>query len=208
MNFLRTFFASLLGTITAFIVGGILFFMVIGGIASAVGSDEGAGTMIQDNSILSLKLDLPILDNTPGTEDFQVSLGLDPESVKLMDLITAIELAKTNDKIKGIHLRSDYLMAGWSQVKTIRDALESFKSSGKFVTAYGDFYTQMGYYLASVSDSIYVNPNGGVELKGLASEVLYYKDFEDEYGFKMEVIRHGKYKSAVEPYLSNTMSKD
>ncbi|MDA8699220.1 signal peptide peptidase SppA [Flavobacteriaceae bacterium] len=208
MNFLRTFFASLLGTITAFIVGGILFFMVIGGIASAVGSDEGAGTMIQDNSILSLKLDLPILDNTPGTEDFQVSLGLDPESVKLMDLITAIELAKTNDKIKGIHLRSDYLMTGWSQVKTIRDALESFKSSGKFVTAYGDFYTQMGYYLASVSDSIYVNPNGGVELKGLASEVLYYKDFEDEYGFKMEVIRHGKYKSAVEPYLSNTMSKD
>ena len=147
------------------------------------------------------------MDNVPGSQDFQVSLGLDAESIQLIDLITAIDLAKTNDKIKGIHLRSDYLMAGWAQTKTLRDALLSFKDSGKFVSAYADFFIQKGYYLASVADSIFVNPNGGVELKGLASEVLYFKDFEDEYGFKMEVIRHGKYKSAVEPYLSNSMSE-
>ena len=147
------------------------------------------------------------MDNVPGSQDFQVSLGLDAESIQLIDLVTAIELAKTNDKIKGIHLRSDYLAAGWAQTKTLRDALLSFKNSGKFVSAYADFFTQKGYYLASAADSIFVNPNGGVELKGLASEVLYFKDFEDEYGFKMEVIRHGKYKSAVEPYLSNSMSE-
>ncbi len=207
MNFLRTFFASVLGTLTALFLGGIILFMLIAGIASVVNSDDSSAAMIQENSVLSLKLNLPIMDNVPGSQDFQVSLGLDAESIQLIDLITAIDLAKTNDKIKGIHLRSDYLMAGWAQTKTLRDALLSFKDSGKFVSAYADFFTQKGYYLASVADSIFVNPNGGVELKGLASEVLYFKDFEDEYGFKMEVIRHGKYKSAVEPYLSNSMSE-
>jgi len=207
MNFLRTFFASVLGTLTALFLGGIILFMLIAGIASVVNSDDSSAAMIQENSVLSLKLNLPIMDNVPGSQDFQVSLGLDAESIQLIDLITAIDLAKTNDKIKGIHLRSDYLMAGWAQTKTLRDALLSFKDSGKFVSAYADFFIQKGYYLASVADSIFVNPNGGVELKGLASEVLYFKDFEDEYGFKMEVIRHGKYKSAVEPYLSNSMSE-
>jgi len=207
MNFIRTFFASVLGTLTALFLGGIILFMLIAGIASVVNSDDSSAAMIQDNSVLSLKLNLPIMDNVPGSQDFQVSLGLDAESIQLIDLVTAIELAKTNDKIKGIHLRSDYLVAGWAQTKTLRDALFSFKDSGKFVSAYADFFTQKGYYLASAADSIFVNPNGGVELKGLASEVLYFKDFEDEYGFKMEVIRHGKYKSAVEPYLSNSMSE-
>ncbi len=207
MNFLRTFFASVLGTLTALFLGGIILFMLIAGIASALNSDDSSAAMIQDNSVLSLKLNLPIMDNVPGSQDFQVSLGLDAESIQLIDLVTAIDLAKTNDKIKGIHLRSDYLVAGWAQTKTLRDALLSFKDSGKFVSAYADFLTQKGYYLASAADSIFVNPNGGVELKGLASEVLYFKDFEDEYGFKMEVIRHGKYKSAVEPYLSNSMSE-
>ena len=207
MNFLRTFLASVLGTFTALFLGGIIFFMLIAGIASVVNSDDSYAAMIQDNSVLSLKLNLPIMDNVPRSQDFQVSLGLDAESIQLIDLVTAIDLAKTNNKIKGIHLRSDYLVAGWAQTKTLRDALLSFKDSGKFVSAYADFFTQKGYYLASAADSIFVNPNGGVEFKGLASEVLYFKDFEDEYGFKMEVIRHGKYKSSVEPYLSNSMSE-
>ena len=207
MNFLRTFLASVLGTLTALVLGGIILFMLIAGIASAVNSEGSSSALIQDNSIFSLKLDLPILDNVPGSQEFQVSLGLDAESIQLIDLVTAIDLAKANDKIKGIHLRSEYVQAGWAQTKTLRDALVTFKESGKFISAYGDYFTQKGYYLASVADSVFVNPNGGVELKGLASEILYFKDFEDEYGFKMEVIRHGKYKSAVEPYLSNTMSE-
>ena len=177
MNFLKTFLASLLGTVVAFVVGFILLFIVIAGIASSVSFEDSDAAMIQDKSILSLKMDLPILDNVPGTQDFQVSLGLDAESIKLIDIVTAIELAKTNDKIKGIHLRSDNINAGWSQAKTLRDALSSFKTSGKFISAYSDFFTQMGYYVASVADSIFVNPNGGVDFKGLASEVLYFKDF-------------------------------
>ncbi|MGB2305056.1 MAG: signal peptide peptidase SppA [Flavobacteriaceae bacterium] len=208
MNFLRTFFASLLGTIVAFVMGGILFLIIISSAASFVDSESGSAALINENSILSLKLDLPIMDNVPGSQQFQISLGFDEESIKLMDLVTAIDLAKTNEKIKGIHLRSDYLNAGWSQTKTLRDALLSFKESGKFISAYADFFTQKGYYLASAADSLFINPNGNLEFKGLASEVLYFKDFEDEYGFKMEVIRHGKYKSAVEPFLSNSMSAD
>jgi len=208
MNFLRTFLASLLGTIVAFVIGGILFFIIIASVVSFVDSEEGSPALIKQNSILALKLDLPIMDNVPGSEQFQISFGFDEENIKLMDLVTAIDLAKNNEKIEGIHLRSDYLMAGWSQTKTLRDALLSFKESGKFISAYGDFFTQKGYYLASAADSLFINPNGNIEFKGLASEVLYFKDFEDEYGFKMEVIRHGKYKSAVEPYLSNEMSDD
>ena len=95
---------------------------------------------------------------------------------------------------------------GWSQAQSIRKALNEFKAEGKFIYSYGDYYSQKGYYLASVSDSIFLNPLGGMEFKGLAAEVLYYKDFQDKYGFKMEVVRHGKYKSAVEPYLESEMS--
>ena len=90
---------------------------------------------------------------------------------------------------------------------TIREALKTFKESGKFVYAYGNFFTQKGYYLASVADQIFINPLGSLDFKGLASEVLYYKDFQDQYGVKMEVVRHGKYKSAVEPFLEDEMSQ-
>ena len=85
--------------------------------------------------------------------------------------------------------------------------LKLYKESGKFVTAYADFFDQKNYYLSSVADSIYVNPVGGIDLRGLRAEMLFFKDFQDKYGVKMEVIRHGKYKSAVETFISNKMSE-
>lgn len=207
MNFFKTFLASLLGSIIAFFASAILLFMLIFVIATSININQNTPfTNIPENSILSLKLDIPIMDNISEAQRFQENFGIDPEGVKLIDIVTAIDLAKSNDKIKGIHLRSDYIIAGWAQTKALRDALLSFKRSGKFIISYGDFFTQKGYYLASVADSIYINPLGSFEFKGLSSEVLYFKEFEDKYGFKMEVIRHGKYKSAVEPYLSKTMS--
>jgi protease-4 len=124
----------------------------------------------------------------------------------LPEILSAIEKAGQHDDIKGIRLRSDFITAGWSQTRSIRNALLKFKEQGKFIYSYADILTQKGYYLASVADSIFINPVGVFEFKGLASEVLYYKDFQDEYGVKMEVVRHGKYKSAVEPYLENEMS--
>jgi len=99
-------------------------------------------------------------------------------------------------------------MAGISQTQAIRKALEDFKSTGKFIYAYGDFYMQKDYYLATVADSIYLNPLGGLDFKGLAAEVLFFKDIQDKTGIKMEVVRHGKYKSAVEPFLDDEMSPE
>jgi protease-4 len=125
----------------------------------------------------------------------------------LNNIINAIDNAKYDDNILGISIETMWIKAGIAQTQAIRDKLFEFKESGKFITAYADFYDQKNYYLGSVADSIYVNPVGGIDFKGLSGEMLYFKDFQDKYGVKMEIIRHGKYKSAVEPFLANEMSE-
>ena len=207
MNFLKSFFASILGTLTALGLFFVILLLFVSGIASIINAPSGL-TSVKQNSVLDLNLNYPIVDRAPNFDEFQRFLGLEDEVLGLPDILSAIDKAKDNSSIKGIRLRTDFISAGWAQTRSIRNALNRFKESGKFIYAYGDLYTQKGYYLASVSDSIFLNPVGILEFKGLASEVLYYKDFQEEYGVKMEVIRHGKYKSAVEPYLENKMSAD
>ena len=207
MNFLKSFFASILGTLTALGLFFVILLLFVSGIASIINAPSGL-TSVKQNSVLDLNLNYPIVDRAPNFDEFQRLLGLEDEVLGLPDILSAIDKAKDNSSIKGIRLRTDFISAGWAQTRSIRNALNRFKESGKFIYAYGDLYTQKGYYLASVSDSIFLNPVGILEFKGLASEVLYYKDFQEEYGVKMEVIRHGKYKSAVEPYLENEMSAD
>ena len=205
MNFIKSFFASILGTLTALGVFFVIVLLIISGFASLMNAPSGGGS-ISDNSVLKLDLNGTILDRAPTFDELQRVLGLEENTLGLPNIIAAIDKASKHDKIKGISLRADFISAGWAQTRSIRNALLRFKESGKFIYSYGDIYTQKGYYLASVSDSIYLNPVGAFEFKGLASEVLYYKNFQDEYGLKMEVIRQGKYKSAVEPYLENEMS--
>jgi protease-4 len=130
----------------------------------------------------------------------------DGEKVGLVDIINAIGKAKTDDDIKGISILNDESELGMAQRKALRDALEEFKKSGKFVMAYANSFSQKEYYLNSVANTIYLNPVGEMDFKGLSAEVMYFKDFEDKTGVKMEVIRHGKYKSAAEPFLENKMS--
>ena len=207
MNFLKSFFASILGTLTALGLFFVILLLFVSGIASIINAPSGL-TSVKQNSVLDLNLNYPIVDRAPNFDEFQRFLGLEDEVLGLPDILSAIDKARDNSSIKGIRLRTDFISAGWAQTRSIRNALNRFKESGKFIYAYGDLYTQKGYYLASVSDSIFLNPVGILEFKGLASEVLYYKDFQEEYGVKMEVIRHGKYKSAVEPYLENEMSTD
>ena len=207
MNFLKSFFASILGTLTALGLFFVILLLFISGIASIMNAPSGL-TSIKQKSVLDLNLNYPVVDRAPNFEEFQRFLGLEDEVLGLPDILSAIDKARDNSSINGIRLRTDFISAGWAQTRSIRNALNRFKESGKFIYAYGDLYTQKGYYLASVSDSIFLNPVGILEFKGLASEVLYYKDFQEEYGVKMEVIRHGKYKSAVEPYLENEMSAD
>src|SRR5690606_24659755 len=124
------------------------------------------------------------------------------------NVLFAINKAMDDDKIKGISIHSSFLNTGSATTKSIRDAILAFKNSGKFVYAYGDMYMQKDYYLASVADSVFLNPTGTLDFRGLSSEVLFFKDLQENSGVKMEVIRHGKYKSAVEPFLSNTMSPE
>ncbi len=171
-----------------------------------MGSTEG-GVAIRNNTVLELRFTQPIVDYTgkdkadPLAELWEREIGLD-------NLLHALKMAKHDDRIQGISLTTSYLQAGMTQTRDIREALLDFKSSGKFIYAYSDFYTQKDYYLASVADALYLNPVGTLDFRGLSTEVLYVKDLQEKSGVKLEVVRHGKYKSAVEPYLSNTMSSE
>ncbi len=200
MNFLRNLLAAILGCLIAFGIMFVMFFIF----ASLLGNTEET-VNVRNYSVLELQLNLPINDYTGNVADpfdafFEQTQGLD-------EILHAIDIAKDDDDIKGISINNTFILAGLAQTQAIRNALEDFKESGKFVYAYGDFYMQKDYYLASISDSLYLNPVGLLDFKGLSSEVLFFKDLQEKTGVKMEVIRHGKYKSAVEPFLANEMSE-
>ena len=205
MTFLRELLAVILGV---FIAGGIMFLVFMAFIsASASAFSEDAKVSVKSNSVLELNFENAITDDYNVTDPFADIFGAgENDLLEMHEIISAIENAKTDANIKGISIHSLDVNGGIAQMQTIRDKLVDFKESGKFIVAFADYYTQKNYYMSSVADSIYINPVGEVDFKGLASEILYYKDFQDKYGVKMEVIRHGKYKSAVEPFLANKMS--
>ena len=209
MNFLRNVAAAILGT---FISLGLLFFLFIAIIVASASSDAFSGggipATIHSNSVLALQLQKPIVDHIASESELEEVLGLEPAAFGLDALIRSIEVAENDDRIEGISIQFPFISAGFSQTQALRRALDNFKKSGKFVFAYHEYYTQKDYYLASVADSLFLHPQGEVDFKGLASEVLYFKDFEEKSGLSVEVIRHGKYKSAVEPFLQNTMSNE
>lgn len=200
MNFLRNLLAAILGCLFAFGIIFVMFFVF----ASLFGSSEDA-VVIKKNSVLELQLQLPISDYVGSSTDDPFA-SFYSESQGLDEILNAIVVAKEDEDIKGISINNNFIMAGLAQTQAIRTALQDFKSSGKFIYTYGDMYMQKDYYLASVADSIFINPVGILDFRGLSSEVLFYKDLQEKTGVKMEVIRHGKYKSAVEPYLANEMS--
>lgn len=202
MKFLRNLLAAIIGCLIAFGIMFMMFFIF----ASIVGNAEDA-VSIKKNSILELQLQQPISDyvgdntlNPFSSAFFEQSQGLD-------EIIHAITVAKDDEDIKGISINNNFIMAGLAQTQAIRKALEDFKKSNKFIYTYGDFYMQKDYYLASVADSIFLNPVGALDFRGLSSEVLFFKGLQEKTGIKMEVIRHGKYKSAVEPFIANEMSE-
>jgi protease-4 len=206
MKFLRELLAAILGVFIAMGIMLVLFMIFVSASASAFGDDDKV--VVKTNSVLELKLEKPIKDYAPKSSDpLEALFEMGDEKLGLNKIINAIENAKTDDDIKGISINTLFIKGGIAQTQAIRDKLLEFKESGKFILAYADFYVQKNYYLSSVADSIFINPVGEVDFKGLASEILYLKDFEDKYGVKMEVIRHGKYKSAVEPFLTNKMSE-
>lgn len=202
MNFLRNLLASIIG----FFIAIFLLFIIIAGVGAVLGSAEEI--IVKPDSVLELDLTLEIKDYAPKDDNpLAMAMGLSDDKLGLNNVLNAIENAKTDSNIKGISIKSMYINGGMAQTQAIRNKLIDFKQSGKFVYAYNEVYDQKSYYLSSVADSLYLNPLGMIEFKGLSTEVLYFKDFQDKYGVKMEVIRHGKYKSAVEPFLANEMSE-
>jgi len=201
MKFLR----NLLATITGVFVALFLLFIVFIAIGSALGDNDKV--TVEKNTVLVLKLKSEIRDFYSVSDPFAEAFGIEDSKVMgLNKILNAIENAKNDDNIKGISLEINYLRAGMAQIQDIRNKLLDFKTSGKFINAYADAYSQKNYYLSSVADSVFINPLGSIDFKGLSAEILYYKDIQEKYGIKMEVIRHGKYKSAVEPFLANKMS--
>lgn len=202
MKFLRNLLAAILGCLIAFGILFVLFFVF----AALVGS-AGDGVTVKENSVLKISISEPVYDYY-GVDESDPFAGLFEEGQGLDQILHAIKVAKTDNRIQGISIKNNFLFMGLAQTQEVRKALEDFKESGKKVYALSDYYAQKDYYLASVADKVFINPQGLMEFKGLASEVLYYKELQEKSGIKMEVIRHGKYKSAVEPFLSDTMSAE
>lgn len=201
MKFLRNLLATILGL---FIFFGLMFFgLILIGVAMGSGSDK---VIVKDNSVLVLDLS-DVRYDYGGKFNFK-GIGYSEDNKDgVFDVIAAIERAKSDDRIKGISIVNNSSSLGVVQRREIREELKSFKESGKFVVAYSDYITQSEYYLNSVADTLYVNPVGMVDFRGLSTEILYLKGLQDKTGIKMDVIRHGKYKSAVEPFLENKMSE-
>jgi len=201
-----SFIKRVLSTVTGIFVFLIICFFGILLLGVLFSSESDDLVKVRSNSVLELKLDFPINDYAGKTKFVEYPFLNEDKKNGLFNIIDAINYAETDDKIKGISIDNNFINAGISQTKALRGALDKFKASGKFVVAYGDMYSQKDYYLSSVADTIYLNPVGMMEFKGLYTERLYFKDFQEKSGFKMEVVRLGKYKSAVEPFLASEMS--
>ncbi|NJM78977.1 MAG: signal peptide peptidase SppA [Flavobacterium sp.] len=200
------FLGNVLATVIGIFVFCMIFFFGLIFLGAVMGGDKDKVT-IKDNTVIVLDLAKVSLDYA-GKVNFKEFNYFETNHDGLMDVLNAIEAAKLDNKIKGISILNNQSQLGMAQSKALRDKLEDFKKSGKFVVSYSNYITQRDYYLNSVADSIYLNPIGELDFKGLATEVLYMKDLQEKTGIKMEVIRHGKYKSAVEPFLAQEMSPE
>ena len=200
MNFLKTVLAVIVGF---FITLSIALLALIG-IASTFAPKEET-FVVKDNAILELNFTEPVYEyGAPmRVKDFDYEIA---QENTLQAILRAIKHAQEDPHIKGIVLGSTEGVEGKTHLADIRHAVEDFKKSGKFVYAFSEGASQYDYYLQSAADSVFVGTLGSVEVQGLSAEVLYYKDLQEKSGVHMEVFRHGKYKSAVEPFLENTMS--
>ncbi len=203
-QFLKFTLASILGVFLAMLLG---FFLLLG-IAGAVMSSADAEVQVENQSILKVKLDYKIFDRTTndpfafmGSTDF----GMNPKP-GLTKILKSIEKASADPAIKGIYLNVSDIDGGVAQVEEIRKALDKFKESGKFIVAYAEGYSQSAYYLVSVADEIYVHPEGNILFKGLGIESMFFTGTLEKLDMEMQVIRHGKFKAAVEPFLLEKMS--
>jgi len=206
-EFFKFVFASMIGVLLSVFVMFILGILLIIGIVSTA-SNESKVT-IDDNTVLHLSLNYPISERTSKNPFQNLNFGgFETENnLGLKDILAHIKEAKTDSRIKGIYVDVSAIQGGFASIEEIRSALLDFKKSGKFILAYSEVYTKGAYYLASVADKIYVNPEGIVDFKGFSTEITFFKGALEKLDIEAQVIKVGTYKSAVEPYILDKMSK-
>lgn len=205
-QFFKFLFASMLGVFLALFV---IVLITIGIIASAVSGASDDKVIVKANSILHIKLDESISDRASRNpfENFKFSSLSTDKELGLNDILKAIKSAKEDDDIKGIFLDMSNVNGGIATIEEIRNALIDYKTAKKFLYSYSEGFSQAAFYLASVSDSVFLNPQGMIEIKGLAAQVLFFKGALEKLEVEPEIIRHGKFKSAIEPLILDKMSE-
>jgi protease-4 len=207
---MKSFLKYTLATIVGIFITSILFFFITMGIIGAVISSTEKTVVVAPNSILKIEFSKPITERTSNNPfrnfDFQT---LSPSTnLGIRDIVDYIGKAKTDDNIKGIYLDLTVIPSGLATIEEIRNALLDFKKSKKFIYSYAEVYTQSSYYLASVADKVYLNPSGFMPLVGMRSELTFLKGTFQKLDIEPEILRHGKYKSAVEPFTNEKMSDE
>ncbi len=201
MAFLRNLLATLVGL---FIFTIVIFFILVGVIASA--SEEEIPT-VNSNTILYFPMS-GIIQEKAVDDPLLEALGNSPKVHSLLDIVHAINRAKTDERIKGIYLEPMYLAGGYAAFQEIRDALINFKESGKFVYAYAEYMSESDFYIASVADSLFLNPTGAMEFNGLDVNITFFKGMFEKLDIQPEIFRVGEFKSYVEPYIRKDLSEE
>ena len=208
LNFssMKSFFKGVLINILGTIVSSIIFILILVGIITLIIPDNDV--IVEENSILKINLsDIIVVERSSNNPFDELNLiGDVSESIELKEILDNIEKAKTDNNIKAIYINTSFVNAGLSQIEEIRNKLIEFKSSNKPIIAYAEIYSQTAYYLASVADEIYLNPAGIIELKGFSISQMFYKGLLKKLDIDIQIIRHGKFKSAVEPFTLDKMS--
>lgn len=200
-DFIKNVLATMVGMFGFFIVMGVIGMMsIIGMIASG-----NAAQNVEKNSVFVLNLSGTISEQ--GSENpLSMFTGDNSLNSGLNDILSSIKKAKANDDIKGIYIEAGALATNYATLQEIRNALADVRKSGKWIVAYGDFYTQGAYYVASVANKVYINPKGAIDWHGIGAQTMFYKDFMAKFGVKWEVVKVGTFKSATETFTEEKMS--
>ena len=205
---MKSFIKNILSTIIGVVISGIVIILLFIGIIASISSKQEV--IIRENGILKIDLgNTSVVEQTSANPfaKFNMSGELNA-TIELKQVLDNIEKAKKDNNIKAIYINTSFVNAGLSQTEEIRTKLLEFKETGKPIIAYSEMYSQSAYYLASVANNIYLHPEGMIELKGLSISQLFYKGLLEKLDIDMQIIRHGKFKSAVEPYTLDKMSAE
>ena len=207
MNFFKVVLASAIGYIIAGIILLTLLIVTVVGIASSSSDQEE----LPSDAVLTLKLNYPIVDRVQDGNPLAALALLNPNEqspLGLNDILSSIDKAKTDNNIKGIILDLTTFEAGYAKLTEVRNKLEEFKATGKFIYAYADYYYFPTYFMASVADSVFVNPEGEMAFNGMVAQVTFFAGALEKLGVNMQVVRAGKFKGAVEAYTRNNLSPE